>query len=132
MIPTFEDYLKEPKALSLTDMQQIHADMVADIGTDTEALALYYELLRASAKYANIRAGWLLLSREEKLEQDSRRTSCHDALIIKCNKLARYITRQGKEAVWRKRLGDESDPYGRKRIGDFGCYLAFVSGVNAR
>jgi len=133
MIPTYDSYLKEKQSLAFSEMQRIHADMVANIGQDADALDLYNELLIASIKYASIRAKWMMLSKPVQSDQDSRRTSCHDAVIAKNNKLARYLKTIGKEAAWRDELGDESaDPYIRKRIGDFACYLAFISGLYAR
>ena len=106
--------------------------MIAEIGTDVDALELYNELMKVTARYATIRANWLLLSREEKNEQDSGRTSCHNSVITHFNMLARYLKQQGKTAAWRDELGyEEDDPYNRKAIGDFACYLAFVNGINA-
>jgi len=47
--------------------------------------------------------------------------------------LARYVKMQGKAAQWRDCLGDEKEnPYNRKRIGDFACYLVFINSINAR
>ena len=35
---------------------------------------------------------------------------------------------QGKDIEWRHKLGHiEDDPYNRKRIGDFACYIVFVN-----
>lgn len=114
-------------------MQIFHAEMLAEIGADTEALELYDELMKVATRYAAIRANWLLLSREEKSEQDSGRTSCHNSVITHFNMLVRYLKQQGKAAAWRDELGyEEDDPYNRKAIGDFACYLAFVNGINAR
>ena len=79
--------------------------MLAEIGADVEALELYNELMKVAARYATIRANWLLLSREEKNEQDSGRTSCHNSVIIHFNMLARYLKKNGKAAVWRDELG---------------------------
>ena len=46
---------------------------------------------------------------------------------------ARYLKQQGRTAAWRDELGyEEDDPYNRKAIGDFACYLAVVNGINAR
>lgn len=133
MITTYEEYLDTRKSLSFEEMQKIHSQMLADIGTDADAGEIYGELVAAAAKYADIRAKWLLLGREEKAETDSRRTSCHDSVIVKCNMLARHVRMQGGEAAWRECLGDEEgDLYNRKRIGDMACYLAFVNGLNAR
>ena len=133
MICTYEEYLKQPRAISFEKMQMIHAEMLAEIGADTEALELYDELMKIATRYAAIRANWPLLSREEKNAHDSGRTSCHNSVITHFNMLARYLKQQGKTAEWRNELGyEEDDPYNRKAIGDFACYLAFVNGANAR
>ena len=100
--------------------------------TNKDALEMYDELLEVATRYAAIRANWPLLSRDEKNEQDSGRTSCHNSVITHFNMLARYLKQQGKTAAWRDELGyEEDDPYNRKAIGDFACYLAFVNGINA-
>ena len=133
MVCTYEEYLKQPKAIIFEKMQMIHAEILAELGADMEALQLYNELMKVATRYAAIRANWLLLSREEKNEQDSGRTSCHNSVIIHFNMLARYLKQQGNTTAWRDKLGyEEDDPYNRKAIGDFACYLAFVNGINAR
>ena len=130
---TFEEYLKEPQSRDFDTARHLHKEIIEELGTDPDALELYEELLAASVKYAGFRARWLLLSRDEKAEQDASRTASHDALIVKCNQLARYLIMQGKEAGWREALGyEENDRYNRKRLGDFGCFLAFVNGINGR
>ena len=48
MICKYEDYLKEPYILTLEQMQQIHNDLLADLGNDPEALELYEELIAAA------------------------------------------------------------------------------------
>ncbi len=74
-----------------------------------------------------------LWSTEKKLEEDPNRTSCHNSLIIKFNQLARYLKMQGNSASWRDELGyEEDDPYNRKRIGDFACYIVFLNSIHAR
>lgn len=79
------------------------------------------------------RSNWLLWDKEQKADKDSSRTSCHDTVIVKLNKLARYLKMQGKAAIWRDRLGEEGDdPYFRKRMGDFACYLVLVNSLLAR
>ena len=133
MVCTYEEYLKQSKAITFEKMQIFHAEMLAEIGADTEALELYDELMKVATRYAAIRANWLLLSREEKSEQDSGRTSCHNSVITHFNMLVRYLKQQGKAAAWRDELGyEEDDLYNRKAVGDFACYLAFVNGINAR
>ena len=44
MVCTYEEYLKQPKAITFGKMQIFHAEMLAEIGADTEALELYDEL----------------------------------------------------------------------------------------
>ena len=65
MVCTYEEYLKQPKAITFGKMQIFHAEMLAEIGADTEALELYDELMKVATRYAAIRANWLLLSREQ-------------------------------------------------------------------
>lgn len=130
---TFDNYLKEPYALSLEDMQLLHSDLLNEIGNDSDAIELYEDLIDVATRYAAIRAGWQRLSREEKMDKDSSRTSCHNSVIIYFNMLARYLRMQGKKALWREQLGDdEQNRYYRKTIGDFGCYIVFVNSICAR
>lgn len=133
MFPTYEDYLSMPKSLTLDEMAALHRQMMEETGSDREALALYGEFIAAAVKYMESRAHWPLWSREEKLLNDPSRTSRHNLAIIKLNQLARYLRMQGKPASWRETLGDETeDPYCRKRIGDFACYIAFIGSLHAR
>ena len=86
-----------------------------------------------ATRYIAFRSQWFLWSRAEKTDRDSSRTACHNSLIVKFNQLARYLRLQGHKTAWRETLGyEEEDPYNRKRIGDFGCYLAFVNSLCAR
>lgn len=62
MVCTYEEYLKQPKAITFGKMQIFHAEMLAEIGADTEALELYDELMKVATRYAAIRANWLLLT----------------------------------------------------------------------
>lgn len=133
MVSLYGDYLSMPKCLALEEMASLHLDIVEEIGKDEEAQKLYRELISVSTRYMSFRSNWLLWSREEKMEKDSARTSCHDAVIVKFNMLARFLKMKGKEARWREVLGyEENDPNFRKRIGDFACYLVFVNSLLAR
>lgn len=133
MINTFESYLREPYALDFGQMQSLHNDLLSEIGNDADAMELYEELVDSASKYAAIRADWMRLSREEKMDKDSLRTSYHNSVIINFNMLARYLRMQGKKAAWREQLGnDEENRYCRKTIGDFGCYIVFVNSLCAR
>ena len=130
---TFEKYMEEPHSLSMEQMQDIHRELIEEIGTDQDAAELYEELIAVATRYAAIRAGWQQLSREEKMDRDPSRTSCHNSVITHFNMLARYLKMQGKQAEWRDLLGyEEDDKYFRKTIGDFGCYIVFVNSLCAR
>lgn len=130
---TYREYLEMPLALTLEQMTELHRQMVDEIGSDEDALELYDELIAQATKYASFRANWCLWSREEKMERDPSRSSCHDSLLVKFNMLARYLRMLGKPAEWRDVLGDENaDPYVRKRIGDFACFLVFLNSICSR
>lgn len=133
MISTYEEYLSAEKSISFEKMKQIHQDMISEIGNDEDALDLYRELVENAARYAAFRSNWVLWNQTEKLDKDSSRSACHDSLIVKFNQLSRYLKMQGKATAWRDVLGyEEENPYNRKRIGDFACYIIFVNSIHAR
>ena len=99
MPTTYEEYLQMPKSLPFNEMQELHAQILSGIDTDTEAQELYDELVGASITYASIRAKWLTLTIEEKASTDSRRTSAHDSVITHINMLARYLDMQRKTLI---------------------------------
>lgn len=133
MIHTYQEYQDMSKSLSFEDMNRLHQAITEAVGNDDDALELYEELIQGSISYANIRAKWSLMSIAEKMEADAGRTISHDSLIVKFNQLARYLTMSGRDTSWRDELGyEEDDPYNRKRIGDMGCYLAFVHACCSR
>lgn len=130
---SFSEYKNMKYSLSMEEMQAIHEEMLNEIGNDEDALEIYEELVAQSVQYASIREKWALLSKEEKMEIDESRTMCHDSLIIKFNMMERILKMQGKTADWREKLGrTEVDKYYRKRIGDMGCYIAFVHAICSR
>lgn len=93
--------------------------------TDEDFVGLYQDMVKKAVRYAHIRAEWLMLSREQKREQDSTRTIAHDAFIASVNIISRIEGDVGK--VWRTRLSDD-----RKRVGDFACYIALFESLQAR
>lgn len=128
-----EDYLKKQNILTIEEFQEIHKHMTLEIGSDEDAIELYNELVSKSIEYASIRARWTLMSPKEKMDADAGRTMTHDSLIVKFNQLSRFLRLQGKKASWRDELGyEEDDRINRKRIGDMGCYIAFIHAINAR
>lgn len=132
MFTTYEDYLSQPMCLSFEEMAALHREMMEETGGDREALDLYGELLAAAVRYLDSRAHWPLWDQREKAQNDETRSLRHDRVITACNQLARYLRMQGKAALWRDTLGDAAEnPYCRRRIGDFACYLAFIGSLNA-
>lgn len=133
MLSRYEDYLKENRSLTIEQMIKLHGELIEEMGTDSDALELYDELIAAATSYAEMRAGWYQMNRAERMDKDSLRTSHHNSVIIHFNMLARYLKMQGKSAEWRDELGcEEEDGYNRKRIGDFACYIVFVNSICAR
>ena len=133
MTTTYDAYAAMPKALTLDEMRSLHNDILTEVGSDPDASELYRDLMESAVRYAKFRMDWRFLSVGEKMDIDSDRTSAHTSCITKLNVLARCLRLQQKPAAWRDTLGDaETDPYIRKRIGDFACYLAFVTALNAR
>lgn len=130
---TYKEYLPSTLSLTLEEMDQIHVQMLQGIRSNPDATELYQDLLAQALKYFQYRVNWALWNREEQLENDSYRTGCHNALIMKFNILARFQSSLGYSAEWRDLLGDENQhSYTRKRIGYFACYLAFVNAINER
>ncbi|MCD7955216.1 MAG: hypothetical protein LUG93_05570 [Lachnospiraceae bacterium] len=135
----YEDYLETQKHLTFEQMAELHQELVREVGADEEAFEFYNGLLVAAAKYANTRALWSTMSREMKMEKDGNRISQHTSFITNLTMLARHLKTQGKPAAWSYELGCDTDGtgrkpegYERKALGDFACYLAFISGINAR
>ena len=130
---TFSTYQAKTDTLSMEDFLEIHRKMTETIGNDPAAAELIEELMEPAIAYTAIRANWTLMSWEEKREADEGRTMKHDALIVKFNKLARYLDMTGRDISWRADLGyTEDKPENRRRIGDFACWLVFIAGINAR
>ena len=130
---SYEEYLSSEKALTITQMEDIHRDILQSIQNDLDASELYEDFVSASVKYAEIRAEWSLMSREQKMDKDPLRTALHNSVIIQVNMLARYLAQIGRSTPWRNLLGnEEEDRIYRKTIGDFACYIAFVNAICSR
>jgi len=132
-IHTYEEYSSTEKSLTITQMEDIHNCIIKSIQDDQDASELYEDLISASVKYAEIRAEWSLMSREQKIDKDPLRTALHNSVIIQVNMLARYLAQIGRSTSWRNLLGnEEEDRIYRKTIGDFACYIAFVNAICSR
>lgn len=113
-------------ALKYQEALEIYTTMTENLNRhDADILDLYNRLLEKAIRYANIRAEWNALSREEKLERDSSRTIAHDSFISSINIIARSEDKIGSQ--WRERLGND-----RKHIGDFACYISLFRSLEAR
>lgn len=110
------------EALQIYDMMT-HALPEAD----EEFMEYYYVMvLKPAIRYANIRAGWILKNRAERLDADSERTAAHNSWIAGLQSLARNEGEAGLK--WLQILGEDD----RKRIGDYACFVALFSGLDAR
>lgn len=133
MVKIYSNYIEEPLCITLEESQKLHSEMVKEIGNNKEAVEIYNELIEKATEYSVLRSNWTTREREWKMDNDSRRTSKHDSVIMHFDMLARYLKSTGKDAAWRDKLGyEENDKYYRKRIGDFGCYLVFIHAINGR
>ncbi len=124
----YEEYLTKKDSLTLEKANQILSQIEASVDkNDEDAIELYNDFIEGAVEYANVRASWLLLSNDQKMDQDKGRTYKHDSVINRVNILARFLEKCGKDISWRAELGEA-----RKTIGDFACYVALFYGVSAR
>ncbi len=93
--------------------------------TDEDILDLNHRMLDKAVRYANIRAGWHSLTKEQKMDTDESRMLAHNAFISSVDIIARTEKEIGSQ--WREHLTDD-----RKRIGGFACYIALFRGIDAR
>ena len=125
------EYYKKSGAMTMEQAVEIYEKICSSLDpADEDGMEILGEYLAAAVKYAGIRAGWNLLSREEKADTDDNRTACHNKVIFHLNILSRYLASKGKDISWRDELGDEKE--NRKKIGDFACYTALLEGLDAR
>ena len=131
MADRYEEYLKRIDTLTIEQASEIYRTIIESLDLDeNDDREILQDYLMAAAKYANVRACWNILSREEKMDTDANRTACHNKVILHLNILARYLASKGKDVSWRDELGDDS--LHRKKIGDFACYVACLEGLHAR
>lgn len=131
MADRYEEYLKRIDTLTIEQASEIYRTIIESLDLDeNDDREILQDYLMAAAKYANVRACWNILSREEKMDTDANRTACHNKVILHLNILARYLASKGKDVSWRDELGDDS--LHRKKMGDFACYVACIEGLNAR
>lgn len=128
---TYEDYLNHPAGdiLTIEDALKIYgevADCVKKCTADFKG-EIWQEFLTCAAEYTAIRNKWEHMSMEERIAEDERRALKHDSFITKVNMLSRMAEQDGVDNSWRAELGDA-----RKRIGDFACFVTYITGISNR
>ncbi|MBR6308589.1 MAG: hypothetical protein IKR39_08275 [Lachnospiraceae bacterium] len=131
MINTYEAYLKHPKGniLKIEDAMDIYrrlAECISKCKVE-DKMDFWNDFLKRAAKYTNVRNEWEHLTLEEKVATDHSRSCVHDGFIMSVNVLARLAEEEGLDTSWREDLGSD-----RKRIGDFGCFVTYITGISNR
>ena len=141
---TFEQYTEMPDSLGIDEMITIEqgiTNFVRKNSNDDDLQELYEDFVNHCLRYAQIRENWVLLTTQEKENADPDRTAAHDALISSMRPLFRYMIniadnsadKDQLQKIWKMvSLENNKGDVVRKRIGDFACYLAFITGLNMR
>ena len=133
MSGTYVDYLKTEQSLSFEKAVEIHSRIIEAVGSHPDLQETYALFLKACVSYSEIRAKWAVMSVVEKADADEMRTGRHDSVIIHINMLSRHVKAHGRDCNWIDSFGEpKEDPYMRKRIGDFACYVACIGGLLMR
>ena len=126
---SYETYRKMNYILPIEDAMEIYNGMLETLSqckvegkTD-----IVNELMRSACYYTEVRMSWELKTNSEKAADDPSRALAHDAVIRYVNIVARMINNAGIETPWRDKLGND-----RKRIGDFGCFIGWITAINNR
>ncbi len=131
MIHTYEAYLNHPagNVLIVEDALKIYKEMAESIGKCQmeDKLDFWNDFVKKAAEYAYVRGMWEYMDREKRTETDISRSLKHEGLITSINVLARIAGNEGIDNSWREELGGE-----RKRIGDFACFVTYITGIANR
>ena len=131
MINTYKAYLENSAGseLKIEDAMNIYDRMAGSIDSCKmeEKFDFWKDFLKAAAEYTKIRNDWEFMSREERLEADKGRSIAHDGFITSLNILSRIAENEEQDTSWRKELGEE-----RKRLGDFACFVTYITGISNR
>ena len=87
---------------------------------DETCTELYTDVKECAYKYANMRYKFSEMTREEKIENDSYRTSLHNRFMDSVRIYLRYLQKNGVDAPDIQRLEED-----RKIFGNFACYFIF-------
>ena len=101
---TYQSYLNNTSSGTLTidEMMQLYDDMVSSVAEckSEDKKELLDDMLKAACYYANIRAEWEFMDREQKIAEDKSRTMAHDSFIRALGILVRLIRSFGEEDSW--------------------------------
>ena len=128
---TYEAYLNHGAGniITIEECMQIYSKLVESISLckmeDKEEF--WNKFIDRAARYTYIRNQWETMNTEEKMAADDGRTMAHNVVITALNTLARIVENEGGDASWRSQLGDH-----RKRIGDFACFVSYITGISNR
>ena len=128
---TYEEYLdhKAGNILTMEDALSIYTRMANAIAKcEHEAKTeLWDDFIIRSYKYTLVRCKWEFMEYQERIDADPGRTRMHDTVIDSIEILARLAAKEGMDTSWRDDLGGE-----RKRMGDFACFVTYITGISNR
>lgn len=128
---TYEEYLdhKAGNILTMEDALSIYTRMANAIAKcEHEAKTeLWDDFIVRSYKYTLVRCKWEFMEYQERIDADPGRTRMHDTVIDSIEILARLAAKEGMDTSWRDDLGGE-----RKRLGDFACFVTYITGISNR
>ena len=131
IMDTYESYLKHEAGniITIEECMEIYSQLVESISLCKleDKDEFWNEFIDRAARYTYIRNQWETMSTEEKMAADDGRTQAHNVVITALNTLARIVEREGGDASWWLKLGDH-----RKRIGDFACFVSYITGISNR
>ena len=128
---TYEEYLnhKAGHVLKIEDAQSIYKRMTDAIAKcEHEAKKeLWDDFVQRCFNYTLVRCKWEFMDYQERIDADPSRTRMHDTVIDSIEILARLASKEGMDTSWREDLGNE-----RKRLGDFACFVTYITGISNR
>ena len=128
---TYDEYLTHQAGhiLEIQEAMDIYSRMVNAIAKcENEAKKeLWDDFVQRCVKYTKIRCDWEYMDYQDRIDSDPGRTRTHDTVIDSINVLARLAKKEGMDCSWREDLGEH-----RKRIGDFACFVTYITGISNR
>ena len=125
---TYNDFIKDKRIITFEEAGIILDELIKSSNIyDPEFQRYWKELIEYSAKYAEMRGKWRILTKEEQDALDDSRRNIHNRIrdnLIFIRGLAQI---NGKDTSWFDKFHDD-----RKRMGDFANYLNYIYAVNAR